>query len=55
MKLKDIGTQQTAYNEFYKSSIKKVNRQWHGPLAKIILFRGTHLGNTWFMVYLKDI
>ena len=27
----------------------------HGPLAKIISFRGTHLGNTWFMVYLKDI
>ena len=26
-----------------------------GPLAKIISFRGTHLGNTWFMVYLKDI
>ena len=26
-----------------------------GPLAKIISFRGTHLGNTWFMLYLKDI
>ena len=26
-----------------------------GPLAKIISFRGIHLGNTWFMVYLKDI
>ena len=26
-----------------------------GPLAKIISFRSTHLGNTWFMVYLKDI
>ena len=26
-----------------------------GPLAKIISFRGTHLGNTWFMVHLKDI
>ena len=26
-----------------------------GPLAKIISFRGTHLGNTWFAVYMKDI
>ena len=26
-----------------------------GSLAKIISFRGTHVGNTWFMVYLKDI
>ena len=26
-----------------------------GPLAKIFSFRGTHVGNTWFMVYLKDI
>ena len=25
------------------------------PLAKIILFRANHVGNTWFMVYLKDI
>ena len=25
------------------------------PWAKIISFRSTHLGNTWFMVYLKDI
>ena len=25
------------------------------PLAKIISFCGTHVGNTWFMIYLKDI
>ena len=26
-----------------------------GLLAKIISFRGTHVGNTWFGVYLKGI
>jgi hypothetical protein len=26
-----------------------------GLLAKIISLRGTHVGNTWFVVYLKGI
>ena len=37
------------------ASAAYINLIDRGPLAKIISFRGTHLGNTWFMVYLKDI
>ena len=30
-----------------------LHRPW--VLSKIVQFRCTHLGNTWFVVYLKDI
>ena len=35
-----------------KSKLDLVGR---GLLSKIVQFRCTHLGNTWFVVYLKDI
>jgi hypothetical protein len=35
--------------------IEKIFVLGRGLLAKIISFRGTHVGNTWFGVYLKGI